>query len=477
MRLAFIPSAYRTIFAHALAGELEKAGHDIYWVSPNRRWANWLRKRDIRGERILDITDFGPEWRHNPEPTPQDIIELRGLEQTSGWSIYDLILMDDLLSRRPTPYAVRYLAVCARRVRDFMQKHGIQAVSGELTWAFELIVGQVCCSLGVPFLRPTPVRIPDSRFAFFSSHLEKDILRFRGPTDDERHHAREILLEYRRRLAPPAYMSMNWSVLRLQWSRIRLLVKHVLDLAGDPFDETSLRPLPLIGKYLGKGWRVRRNRWFGPFQKATLPPPRPFVLVTLHLEPEATINVMGSPFCNQIELVRAMVRTLPVTHDLWVKEHRVALPNRTPRFYWEVTAIPGVRLIDPFASSQAIIPYADLVLAVTGTACYEAALLGRASVTLAPTAFSPIVVSDHFNPFSDSLEELLDQTRGSPSRSVDELVEFLADLLAQSWPGSVGDALWEPTCMQPENVQQVTTAFCAALQMAVPVRRLESVSS
>jgi hypothetical protein len=465
MRLAFITSAYRTIFDHAVALRLEDAGHEVYWLSPNNRWARWLLQQGVPPERILDITARGAEWGgKGTEVGEEDRDELRALERASGWNVYDLILMDDLLSRRSTSHALRYLAACARHARAFLANQGIDAVAGELTWAFELIVSQVCASLGVAFLRATSIRIPDGRFAFFPGRQETSPLCFREPGPEEREQARRFLQEYRSRPAPPAYMSINWSVLRVEWRRTCLLLKHLADVAGDPFDETTLRPLPLVGKYLAKAWRARRNRRSRLFHKPTLPPGRPFVLYTLHLEPEASIDVLGSPFCNQVELVRALARTLPVTHELWVKEHRVALPNRSAAFYRELSAIPGVRLIDPFASSLALIPHAELVIAVTGTACYEAALLGWPAVTLAPTVFDPILAG-RFNPFAGSLTDLLDSLRDRPGRSDEERLDFLAWLLAQSWPGMMGDALWLPDSLRDENVGCVAAAYAAALQV------------
>ncbi len=467
MRLAFIPSAYRTIFFHSLGQRLEKAGHDVFWLSPNRRWSLWLYKRGVARDRVLDITKCGPEWQCSAEPSADDLTLLQSLEQANGWSIYDLILMDELLRRRPTAYALKYLAVCARELDVFLQQHGIEIVFAEQTWAFELLTGQVCGRLRIPFLRPVSVRIPDDRFVFFASRCETSMLRFGQPTDQDRAWASRFVESYRGRPIPPSYMRINRSVLRFDSARIRLLIRHLLDLAGDPFDETSLRPLPLIGKYLamvGRGWR---NRRLIPFTKPVLPPSRPFILFTLHVQPESTIDVMGSPFCNQIETVRALARTLPVTHELWVKEHRIAMPKRSRNFYRELAAIPGVRLLDPFASSLALIPHADLVISVTGTVCYEAALLGRPSATMAPTVFSPLLISDHFNPFADSLSAQLQEVKQGGGGAERNPIDFLAWLHAQSWPGTVGDALWLPECMEPENLSRVADAFCATMQAYV----------
>jgi len=72
----------------------------------------------------------------------------------------------------------------------------------------------------------------------------------------------------------------------------------------------------------------------------------------------------------------------PLTHDLLVKEHGIALATRSPRFYRQLLEMPGVRLVHPAADIFGLTRNADLVVTVTGTAAYEASLLGRRAATV-----------------------------------------------------------------------------------------------
>ena len=143
----------------------------------------------------------------------------------------------------------------------------IRLVLGEQTWAFELITGQVCRLLGLLHLVPHTVRIPDSRFAFFNGHLETTLVGLRDVTDSDRAEAEEFLRRFRDRYSQPAYMRLNRAVLRLNWKRIKLLTRHVIDLASDPFDETSRRPVGLLVDHTQRLFRGKVNRWFGPFSQ------------------------------------------------------------------------------------------------------------------------------------------------------------------------------------------------------------------
>ena len=100
------------------------------------------------------------------------------------------------------------------------------------------------------------------------------------------------------------YMDINWNVVRPNKERLRTIALHLWDLAADPNDETSRRPVELIQdhtKQFLRGWfaeseesgRLRQYRQ------------RHRLLLPGH-QPEAAIDIMGSPFSNQLEIIRAL---------------------------------------------------------------------------------------------------------------------------------------------------------------------------
>jgi len=154
---------------------------------------------------------------------------------------------------------------------------------------------------------------------------------------------------------------------------------------------------------------------------------------------------------------------LPLSHDLWVKEHPNALPTRSVAFYRELQGIPGVRLISPFVDGFQLIIQAELVVSVTGTAAYEAALLGRRAVTIAPVFFDRIVAVAQFDPFRDSVHRLLFGPSPATPKPDADLHDFVAWLLAQSFSGVVGDAFWQPDSLAPENLAKVAQGFITVI--------------
>jgi len=195
------------------------------------------------------------------------------------------------------------------------------------------------------------------------------------------------------------------------------------------------------------------------FTNPQLPTKKSFVLFLLHKQPESSINVQGTPFCNQVEIIRALARTLPLDHDLYVKEHIVALPHRPFGFYAELKRIPGVCLITPFADTFDLMKHSTLVVTITGTAAFEATLLGRPAATIAPVYFENFIKFPRFNPFKTPLGQLIKETYGHNGELTDEQVNFFASFLAQSYSGEVGDAFWFPWSMDHNNISQVANGF------------------
>lgn len=462
MRVAFIPTAYRTPIFLGIAGRLQARGHVVSWLSPNRRWAAWLVRQGVDSGAILDVTRSGEAWAAAPHPTPADMGRLETLEAGGTLKARDIVSMDPLLRRRPTDYALRYLAVCAGLLQEFLTEQEIDIVFGEQTWAFELLTGQVSNALRIEHLMPHTVRIPDPRFGFFAGPLEASLVRIDDAGAEHREQAERHLREFRSRRPQPAYMSINRSVLQPEWGRLRTLTQHVLDLAGDPYDETSRRPLGLIVDHTKQILRRQRNLRSPLLERPSEGFSQPFVYFPLHMQPEASLDIKGAPYTSQVEVVRALSRTLPLRHGLLVKEHGIALARRSRTFYRELAAIPGVRLLHPSVDSFALTQEAALTVTITGTAAYEAALMGRAAATVAPVFFDRIVDFPRFDPFRDRLDEALEQTKRRCSE--DDLVAFLADVLANSFPGIVGDALWQPDTAEAGVLDRVAAGFLTVLE-------------
>ncbi len=465
MKVAFITSAYRTVFFWSLAKHIENAGHKVFWISPNRRWARWLVNQNVSEEQILDITRYGHDWTAGSMRSITDRQELSNLEGCTHWNINNLIMMDPLLSRRKYSHSLQYLSSCYNRISKFLLSAKIAIVFGERAWALELITDQICQKHGISFLLPDYSRIPNNRFLFFSGPIRNQIVPIREITDKDLIDAESLVKDFRNNTPRPDYMLINKAVLQFNKQRLYDITKHLICLTRDKFDETSRRPMDLILEHIRQILRSKLSCLSGVFENPVHSPGRPYVLFLLQKQPESSINVQGVPFCNQVEISKALGRTLPINYDLYIKEHIVALPHRPIGFYRRLRQIPGAQLISPFANTFDLMRHAELVVTITGTGAFEAALLGRPAATIAPIYFDKIVRFPRYNPFETSLTQLIEEAQKYDSQITGKQIEFVAFLLAQSFPGEVGDALWIPKSMNSENIEQVAKGFLGVMRV------------
>jgi hypothetical protein len=153
--------------------------------------------------------------------------------------------------------------------------------------------------------------------------------------------------------------------------------------------------------------------------------------------------VVASFFSDQHTLITQIARSIPATHELYVKPHQDHVGGLSRRELMALKAIPGVRLIEPNQKSHDLIMRAAVVLTPTGTMAFEAALHGVPSVIFAPEFFRK-VPGVHFCETPTALPELLTRLIHEARLDRDEeIVQFLASIFASSFVGRQTNYLGE----------------------------------
>lgn len=106
-----------------------------------------------------------------------------------------------------------------------------------------------------------------------------------------------------------------------------------------------------------------------------------FAFYPLHFEPEVSMQVVGRPYQNQIELVRNIARNLPVGMNLIVKEHPRSKGFRRLSYYKKLLKISNVRLVNTDIPTNIVVKKAALVTVISGSTGLEAAIIGRPVIT------------------------------------------------------------------------------------------------
>ena len=117
-----------------------------------------------------------------------------------------------------------------------------------------------------------------------------------------------------------------------------------------------------------------------------------YVYMPLHLIPESSVFVKASYYVDECNLIEQVSKSLPVGWKLYVKEHQAMLGERAFKFYKKVSELHNVRVvqINYYKDPKPWIMNAKGVITITGTAAYEAALLGKKALVFGEVPFTLI---------------------------------------------------------------------------------------
>ena len=456
--ICFVANYYKTIFLYEVSKEIEKKGLSVVWISPSKRWGDFLLEKGVAPCNVLTLSEYGKEWDSHKPLSSDERLELSSIEDTfADDTFYNLIARDRVLREKRSMFSLRYLLVISRLISSFFDDKDVTHVFGEKTWAHELLITNVAKVKDIVDLCPHSVRVPADRFGFFTGQDQSRLILIEEPGDNDHIVAGELINKLEKKEIKPYYFKINQGVPSFKKHWFGELFRNMLHLQTNAYDET----LPSIYKRLS----VRLQTYFKasltaitkPFD--TMPSDRSFILVTLHKQPEASIDVLAARCSNQLEAIRALSRSVPASHEIWVKEHSNAIGDRSLSWYNQLKSIPGVRLIDPYADTFALLARADLVVSASGTVCLEAGLLGVPAITFAPMFFSPVLAADKVDPYSLSRSELMSLFgRGQVLKREDRL-QFLATVHANTFEGRIGDPIHDPACMDHKNIHDVAVAI------------------
>lgn len=158
--------------------------------------------------------------------------------------------------------------------------------------------------------------------------------------------------------------------------------------------------------------------------------PKKFLFYPLHSTPEASINTPAPYYVDQFRAIDAIRMAMPSDHVLVVKEHWSFVMARPTRFLKQIRRLPGVLVADYRLKAFDLMPRAAATITVTGTAGFEAFLLGYPALALGRglTADSLGGVTHK----GDIAQHLRDRI-GKPV-PVENVVERVAKLMSARYP-------------------------------------------
>lgn len=207
-------------------------------------------------------------------------------------------------------------------------------------------------------------------------------------------------------------------------------------------------------------FRYLQNRFIKLYRKAegfekVFEKPRDgeiFAYFPLQVEPEVATMVYAPFFTNQIAVIQNIAKSLPIRFKLYVKEHPDMLYRRPSSYYKAFKKLPNVRLIDCKTDSIFLIKGAKLILTISGTAGWEAAMLSKPVITFGSVFYNKLSsVRNCQKP--ETLPLLVEESLNGPVADDNELIAFLSAILEKSIHFNYG-YIWEASLKEIVECEQ-----------------------
>jgi len=434
--ICFVANYTKTFTFHEVARRLEQQGYRVYWIVVNRRIRDFLAER-YDPARLLYL---GRSYADTPN------------DKIGEFKINELVLGDRVLGLDPEQ-GRRYLLHIQQPLYRFIKENQISHIFGELTWAHEVLVRRITAGrpeLGCMYLNPHTIRIPNGRFAFFTDEFQSEMVA--APSTAAEQEPLALTVE------KPDYLALNDRLVKNARSLTARLQKVKRFITAENIDDDDPTLINRRWQRFRLRCREELNRELYRFaRRISLDEvgDRRFAFVALHKQPEASIDVIGRYYENQLTNIINLWRIIPDDWLLLVKEHTNAIGDRGLDFYRRLRKLPNVFLIRETEDSHDIIRRSELVVTVSGTVAYEAALMGKRALTLAPT---------FFNRFPNCRRVGLDDLR--EARDIFELTDRLtaepaeveAYVAGHSFPGVISDPNSNPRSVEPDNLDSLARA-------------------
>ena len=418
-----------------------------------------------------ELGDIGGKfWRLPKEEetwlsTPTSVNELNRIEQDLGTGAFGRIVTADRrvgrgfvrggltrpdgignqATRDPTTVPQRYVnGLCRFLDRVLNETKPDVVFCYAVAGAPAVALAEMCRVKDIPFCRLTHTRIGsgfvvDNDIAGLLQNVGRRFELARDGheplTPEAIKSAHEFLTKFRAVPSPPEYVVRNRAPTQLRFplaatvfSAVHFLGFCLKEVRRGRWPETE------VMRQIFKVQTVWRRR----IAERTLLPspnqlPHEFIYFPLHVEPEASTMVLSPCHTDQLAVIEALAKSAPANMHVVVKEHSPMLGLRPRGFYRQIEAMPRVTLLGSRYSTFDLLMKAALTAVITGTAAWEAILLGRPALIIGHSPFLPIGEGFVFESDLTRLPWAIQKALSLPPASDDTLTLYIAALQSEAF--------------------------------------------
>ena len=162
-----------------------------------------------------------------------------------------------------------------------------------------------------------------------------------------------------------------------------------------------------------------------------------FIYFPLAVDEERILLVDAPFFTNQLEIIRNIIKSMPIDYKLYVKEtpsQRVRKWRKISE-YKEMLEIPSVRMIHPYVSPVELYKKCSLAITVIGSAGLEAAFYEKPSIVFSDVNYTALPSVSRIKSF----DELSNAIHDSLNKKVvaSDLEKYITLVKKNSFPADI----------------------------------------
>ncbi|NBW34966.1 MAG: hypothetical protein EBR30_08100 [Cytophagia bacterium] len=439
--ICFVANFHKTVLFHKLATELSTYAN-VFWIVSKKDQCKFLV--DTYGaDRVLNIN------RSNIQKVQPIVDDFRLHELVYGDRVFKYEFENGL----------KFLQNIQYPLYDFFRSNRIRFIFGEIAWAHEVLIQRIAkkrVELNCTYFQFNVIRMPSRRFAFFRGETEFDMVEFEGAPNAE-----QII-----KLEKPAYLKINDKIVSDSISISGRLKRLKRFLTGENIEKNDPNvivnlltrfKIAVTEEVNRSSYRLLSTTSFEEIKKEN------YIFYGFQKQPESSLDVSGRYYEDQFAILTNLWRLLPAGWKLVAKEHTNAIGDRSFSFYKKLLKYPDFILAHEKIDSKLLIENSKLVVTVNGTIGYEAGLMKKPAITLAPVFFNKINFC-RFVPFDtlmlyESLKTIVEELESQK----DNRLEFTNYVMKNSFDGYISDYVTDPTVMEEGNIKQLSHAFLKLL--------------
>jgi hypothetical protein len=455
-KIAFVSIFDLTEVFYAVAEGLKEAGHEIYWITTDNYWTKWLQDKKVSRENILELAYSESDYLD--EKTKENLLkQIVNSETKADLTANQSLLMDQFVENKNRSDINEFVYLYYRDTKKFLIDKRITDLVAEPTNTNEMITYMICRELGIRFISPRDLRYPRNRVIFFDNHLQGAPL----PRNDNDPTVcgKDLIEEFASDKPAPFYFKKhNKTPVVEPLTVLRSLKNRIArsKVAG----QTNLTHHDLGGRI-----KLTLKRSFnGQYMKHVCRYDRlddikgRVAFYGLHVQPESSIDVLGSYFSDQLKLIKDIRRALPFDTTLVVKEHPNFLGIKDISFFRSLRRIPNTKLLKHDVSAFDIYNRSDIVFTVSGTTAYEAGMLGIPAVTFSEMYFNGLS-SVHNCSDLTKLRKLVYHLLDDFKRDYEADCSFMEKMVKDSYEAFWTDPVFDAGVLDPDNIKKLRNAF------------------